>query len=93
MKAWYVVDEAIQEQAKEERVDGRWMTKLLVHVYRHGYDLRSFRLWEDPSKGYIPLGLIALGFDAETLVKVRMRQFRVRLLKKIDEHAKLELAS
>jgi hypothetical protein len=84
-----LVSTAIREQWKEEKVSPEWMTKLLIHIYRHGYQPCQFKLYEDPSKGYIPQGLIALGYDAETLVRARLRAFRVRLLKKIDSQIRM----
>lgn len=84
-----VVSGAINDQWKEEKVNPLWMQRLLIHVYRHGYPVESFKLYDDPTKGYIPRGLIELGYDAETLVKIRLRQFRMRLLKKADEHLKM----
>lgn len=84
-----VVSKAIIEQQKDEKVNPEWMTRLLVHVYRNGYPASTFRVYDDPAKGYVPLGLVELGFDAETLCKVRLYKFQVRLLAKIDESLKI----
>ncbi len=86
-----LVSATITDLWKTEKCSPVWMSKLIIHVYRHGLPIEAFRLYEDPTKGVVPLGLVALGFDAETLVKARLLMFRQRLLAKID--AQLSMAS